>query len=112
MLVSGGLSTRTIGIAILAGIIVYSVFSGRGNGPGENRTAKPSRLIPVDEAYLILGLTPGVARDEVISAYRHLMKRLHPDQGGAVYLAAQVIGAKDILCGISGISAQREFRSE
>ena len=97
MLVSGGLSNRTIGIAILAGIIVYSVFSGRGNGSGGDRAAKPSRSMPVDEAYLILGLTPGVARDEVISAYRHLMKRLHPDQGGAAYLATQVNEAKNIL---------------
>lgn len=55
---SGGLSNRTIGIAILAGIIVYSLFSGRGSSPGGNRAAKPSRPMPVDEAYLILGLIP------------------------------------------------------
>ena len=92
MLVSGGISTRTIGIAIFAGIIVYSVFSER-----RNLAAKPSRPMPVDEAYLVLGLTSGPARDEVISAYRRLMKRLHPDQGGAAYLARQVNEAKDIL---------------
>ncbi len=53
--------------------------------------------MPVGEAYLILGLSPGAARDDVLAAYRNLMKRLHPDQGGTSYLASRVNEAKDVL---------------
>ena len=49
------------------------------------------------EAYQILGLEPGAKAEEVVSAHRTLMKRLHPDLGGTNYLAARVNEAKDTL---------------
>ena len=51
----------------------------------------------VEEAYLILGLSPGIRRDDVFAAYRNLIKRLHSDQGGTSYLASRVNEAKDVL---------------
>ena len=53
--------------------------------------------MPLEEAYLILGLSAGVRRDDVFAAYRNLIKRLHPDQGGTSYLASRVNEAKDVL---------------
>ncbi len=88
------ISTRTIGIALLTGAIAYVALFRKGL-PGSAPDA--SKAMPLDEAYLILGLAPGARRDEVFAAYRSLMKRLHPDQGGTSYLASRVNEARDVL---------------
>lgn len=84
--------TRNAGLAILAGMLAYSLtqksawFSG-GGSPG----------MTIEEAYLVLGLNPGATREEIKAAHRNLIRRSHPDQGGTAYLAAKVNAAKDVL---------------
>lgn len=51
----------------------------------------------VAEAYKILGLTPPVAKQDIVLAHKKLMQKMHPDRGGSDYLASQINLAKDLL---------------
>lgn len=65
-------------------------------GAGSGQTGS-SAAMTEDEAYEILGLQKGAAREEISRAHRSLMKKLHPDHGGSTGLAARVNQAKDML---------------
>lgn len=71
----------------------------RGNGEGGQASSPPPRsgTMSREEALEILGLKSGATAEEVRAAYRALMQKLHPDQGGSTYLAAKINQAKDTL---------------
>ncbi len=67
-----------------------------GSSQGDAR-ARASGKMSEDEAYEVLGLAKTATREEVTSAHRALMKKLHPDHGGTTSLAARVNEAKEVL---------------
>lgn len=68
---------------------------------GRERTGSTGRsttgAITIEEAYEILGLSPGADAEAIKAAHHRLMKQLHPDHGGTDYLAAKINRARDVL---------------
>jgi preprotein translocase subunit Sec63 len=51
----------------------------------------------VAEAREILGIGANASAREIRTAYRKMMQKNHPDQGGSAYLAGKINEARDIL---------------
>ena len=63
---------------------------------------RPSHVASMsrEEAYEVLGLTPGASREQVMDAHKRLIQKMHPDRGGSNYLAAKLNQARETLLGI------------
>jgi DnaJ-domain-containing protein 1 len=71
--------------------------AGRDEAPPPR--SRDAGIMSRDEAYAILGVEPGASKDAILEAYKRLMKKMHPDQGGSTYLAQRINLARDVLVG-------------
>ncbi len=71
--------------------------AAQGHGDAGDQRARSTSRMSEDEAYEVLGLRRGAARDEIVRAHRTVMKKWHPDQGGTADLAARANEAKEVL---------------
>jgi len=102
MIVTLLLASRVFGArvlyAFLPAIQAWMVGGGKARAKGQVPAASGNAMTR-DEAALILGVEVNASEAEVKSAYKKLMLKLHPDQGGNDYLAGKLNAAKDTLIG-------------
>jgi DnaJ-domain-containing protein 1 len=82
-------------VAGMVGAGVYLIFTSRIR-PAAAKAVRPESLSEA-EARAILGVSPTAGKAEINEAWRRLMGRAHPDQGGTEGLAARVNAARDRL---------------
>jgi len=85
-----------IGGSILLTAALWLATSSRPLSPRSAERPAAGRMSQA-EAASMLGISPEARREEVDAAYRRLMLRVHPDQGGAPGLAAQLNAARAAL---------------
>lgn len=65
-------------------------------GRKRRRKAPPAQM-GRKEALEVLGLSGNPNEEEILAAYKRLIRKAHPDQEGSAWLAAQINAARDIL---------------
>jgi DnaJ homolog subfamily C member 19 len=73
-----------------------SATDGPRSKRGNTAASRPFEMTR-RQALEVLGLQEQATKDEVVRAYRELMKRVHPDRGGSARLAAEVNRAREVL---------------
>jgi hypothetical protein len=91
------LALLLLGVVLSMGVRrVKANASARGaGGPPARRPGAMSD----EEAQALLGIGPDATPEAIQAAYRRLMRRAHPDQGGTTGLATQLNAARDRLLG-------------
>ena len=74
-------------------------FPGWSDEGTERQRPAADREMDREQALAVLGLDAQATEEEIVSAHRRLMQKLHPDRGGSDYLAATLNLAKRVLIG-------------
>lgn len=83
-------------LAVLAvGVAFWALVQLGRRADAEKRVRRGA--MPLAEARALLGVGEGASAREINDAWRRLMARAHPDQGGTEGLAAQLNAARDSL---------------
>jgi DnaJ-domain-containing protein 1 len=92
--VAAGLRGQLVVCLLLIALSAYLANAARASPDAATRAESG---MTAAEAHALLGVGPTATRDEIQAAYRRLMTRAHPDQGGSTGLAAQLNAARDRL---------------
>lgn len=91
----GGIALSAL---VMFGPLIWQKWQARR--PASPRsTRRTGAAMSREEAYEVLGLTPGASEPEIREAHRRLMRGAHPDSGGSDWLASRINQARDVLLG-------------
>lgn len=76
---------------------LYLIFSSRLRPPARHLRRNAPESMTEAEARATLGVGPQAGKSEIQAAWKRLMARVHPDQGGAEGLAVRLNAARDRL---------------
>jgi len=77
---------------------LWLLFKGvKQNSSHRTYSEADTAAMNIEEAYNILGLSPGATRQQITLAHRKLIQKIHPDRGGNDYLASKINLAKKVL---------------
>jgi DnaJ-domain-containing protein 1 len=83
-------------VAILLVSLVLKTMSTRSED--DSRTLqKTGKRMSRELACKVLDVPPTANEEQVMDAYRRLIQKLHPDQGGSAHLMDMVVQAKNTL---------------
>ncbi|MBX2835980.1 MAG: molecular chaperone DnaJ [Gammaproteobacteria bacterium] len=71
----------------------------QGGGQSHDSTAASSADMSAEEARDILGVDHDATKEDIITAHKSLIGKMHPDKGGSTYLATKINQAKQVLLG-------------
>ena len=77
-----------------------------GQWPWEALKPPPTHAQALVKARGVLGVEPGASRDQILSAHKKLVAKVHPDRGGNSAAVHEANDARDLL--LSALPARRE----
>lgn len=83
--------------ALGLGLQFFPLWKQKQQTAGKPPSAGPMSVREAMDTLGLKGDEQALTRDEVVSAHRKLMQKLHPDRGGNDFLAAKVNEAKELL---------------
>jgi DnaJ homolog subfamily C member 19 len=97
LLVLTGRIVPAISALVMFGPMIWGQLRHFQNAPGRTQSAAKPPAMSRQEAYDVLGLSPGASEPAIRDAHRRLMRSAHPDAGGSDWLASRINQARDIL---------------
>lgn len=104
-ILGGGMFVSTLILSRLFGAQIFYVFlpflqrwlMGKNAQQHRQSSAPTEGAMSKEEAALILGIEQSATEQEVKAAYKKMMVKLHPDQGGNDYLASKLNEAREVM---------------
>lgn len=77
--------------------VVVDFFRRNGSQRTSHAPRGGQHSMTREKACEVLGVGPNPTPESVQRAYKNLIRKVHPDQGGSAYLTAQLNEARDVL---------------
>ena len=84
-------------IAVLLLLLAVLCRWALGEWPWERLAGPPTRAQKLAEARKLLGVARNATREEIVSAHRQVIAKVHPDRGGSSAEVHEANDARDFL---------------